>query len=64
MEVIMAHQTVAISFREMTLELRRLDGILNVMLTDWAANHSVFMPVLPEDMVCEVPQVIIENQYN
>lgn len=64
MEVIMAHQTGAISFQEMTLELKRLDQLLNVMLTDWAANHSVFAPVLPEDLVCECTQVIMENQYN
>lgn len=64
MEIIMAHQIGAISFREMTLELKRLDDLLNVMLTDWAANHSVMVPVLPEDLVCENVIVLAENQYN
>lgn len=64
MEVIMAYQMEAISFNEMQLELKRLDNLLNVMLTDWASHNAVFAPVLPEDLVCDNVLVIGANQYN
>lgn len=64
MSLVEAHVLGKINFAELTRELKRLDQLLETMLADWSANHSVMVPVLPEDLVCRSMSVLQENQYN
>jgi hypothetical protein len=64
MNLVEAHVSGRINFAELTRELQRLDQLLETMLTDWSANHSLVVPVLPEDLICRSMSVLQENQYN
>lgn len=64
MAIILAFQMGYITSNEMQIELRRLDGVLTRIFTEWSADHKLIVPVLDEDLVCKNILVLGKNQYN
>jgi hypothetical protein len=60
----MAYQLQQVTFKELEIELRRLDLVLNRLLTEWSADNKVLVPILMEDLVWDGSLIVSEIQAN